>query len=263
MKIQAIESVETESRFSGVKQTLLGAFYGFLIGSAFALVGTSINRILFPDLPLGMDWSLLATLSGWVILGLAVVGAIASLFMERLPSLLIGAAVAAFVALVSALFFSAGSTGMRVIVLIFTLVPMAAMCLPVVLILRWLADKHEEVLQSKQPVTRILPLVLLAIVLGAGSGYFLKMSPRAAEATRFMHQLLQTASGDAKGPLYSLPDLQNHMGTEYQLFQRASESSTEGFDIRAEYSDGYSVTCVVVVYPGNEPYLSECTSTQN
>jgi hypothetical protein len=263
MKIQAVEFVETESRFSGVKQTLLGAFYGFLIGSAFTLVGITINKLLYPDLPLGTDWSLLATLSGWVILGLAVVGAIASLFTERLPSLLIGAAVAGFVALVSALFFSAVSTGMRVIVLIFALVPMAAMCLPVVLILRWLADKHEEVLQSKQRVTSILPFALLAIVLGAGSGYFLKMSPRAVEATRFMHQLLQTAPSDAKGPLYSLPDFQNHIGMDYRLFQRASEASTEGFDIRAEYSDGYSVTCVVVVYPGNKPYLSDCTSTQN
>ncbi len=49
----------------------------------------------------------------------------------------------------------------------------------------------------------------------------------------------------------------------YRLFQKPSETSTEGFDIRAEYPDGYNMTCIVVVYPGQAPYLSDCLSTQN
>lgn len=263
MKIEGVEQFKTEPRLNSVKQTLLGAFYGFLIGSAFVVAGTTINRLLYPDLPLGMDWSLFAMLSGWVILGLALVGGIAFLFRDRLPSLIIGALVAGFIALVSALFFSAVSTGLKVIVLIFALVPMAAMCLPVAWILRWLSEKHEEGLRSDQRSKTILPLVLLAVLLGAGSGYFLKMSPRAAQATRFMHHLLQTAPGDSESRLHQLAGFQNHMDMDYELFQQPSEASTEGFDVRAEYEDGYSLTCVVVIFPGREPRLSDCSSTQN
>jgi hypothetical protein len=263
MKIEGVEPSKTESRLSSVNHALLGAYYGFLMGSAFVVVGTTINRLLYPDLPLGIDWSLFAILAGWVILGLTLVGGIASLFRERFPSLLIGAVVAALVALVSALFFSAVSMGLRVMVLLFALLPIAPMCLPVVWILRWLAEKHEEGLQSHRPFARILPLVLLALLLGAGSGYFLKMSPRAAEATRFMHRLLQTAPGESDNPLLALEGFQAHMSMDYKLFQRLSESYTEGFDLRAEYEDGYRLSCVVVLYPGQEPHLSDCSSTAN
>jgi len=263
MKIQGIGPFETESRLQSIRHVLLGAFYGFLIGSAFVIVGTTINRLLYPDLPLGMDWSFFATLSGWLLPGLTLVGAIAALFRERLTSLLLSAVAAGFVALASALFFSTVSTGMKVIVLIFALVPMAAMCLPVVWILRWLAEKHEEGLDSPRRFTTILPLVLLALVLGAGSGYFLKMPSRAAEATRFIHQMLQTASGDIESPLHQVAGFQNHTGMDYELFQKPSEAFTEGFDVRAEYEDGYSLTCVVVIYPGRAPRVSQCSSIPN
>jgi hypothetical protein len=198
----------------------------------------------------------------WIAVGLAVVGAIASLFTERLPSLIIGGVIAGFFALLSALFVSPVGTGMKFIVLIFALIPMSVMSLPVALILRWLVDKHADALELRQHFVRILPLVLLAVVLGIGSGYFLKMSRRAVQATRLMHHLLQTAPQDANSPLRDLPGFQSHTDMGYQLFQRPSETSTEGFDVRAEYADGYSVTCVVVVYSGFEPYLSDCISTQ-
>jgi len=263
MKLEPVELIQTESRLSDVRYPLVGALYGFLIGNAFVISGATMDRLLYPDLPLGFDWSLFAMRWGWIAVGLALVGAIASLFNERLYGLLAGAVVTGFLALLSALFFSPVTTGMKVLVLIFALVPVSAMSLPVTLILRWLVDKHEDVLYLKQRVAWIIPLILLAIVLGAGSGYFLKMSRRAVTATRFMHQLLQTAPQDAESILHDLPGFQSHMDMTYQLFQRRSESSTEGFDVRAEYNDGYSVNCVVVIYPGHSPYLSGCTSIQD
>ena len=263
MKLEPIELIQVESRFSNIKYILVGALYGFLIGNAFAITASMVDRLLYPDLPLGIDWSLFVMRWGWIGLGLALVGAIASLFSERLPSLLIGAVIAGLLALVSALFLSPVTTGMKLIVLIFALIPMAAMSLPVTLILRWLVDKHENALELKQYIVRIIPLILLAIVLGAGSGYFLKMSRRAVQATRFLHHLLQTAPQNVESPIRDLPGLQSHAGMSYQLFQRTSETSTEGFDVRAEYDDGYNVNCIVVVYPGRDPYLSDCASTQN
>jgi hypothetical protein len=103
----------------------------------------------------------------------------------------------------------------------------------------------------------------LAVILGIGTGYFVKMPRRAVEATRFLHQVLQTAPQDTESPVRDLPGFQSHLGMRYRLFQTPSDTSTEGFDVRAEYEDGYNVNCVVVVYPGNDPYLTDCTSTQN
>lgn len=262
MKLGTIESIQPESRFSPINYILIGVLYGFLVGSAFVIAGSLVDRLLYPDLPLGFDWSLFAMRWGWIALGLAIVGAIASLLNEKIPSLLIGAVVAGVIALLSALFLSPVGMGLKVVVLIFTLIPMAAMSLPVAWILRWFVDKHEQALEFNQQFVKIIPLVFLAILLGVGSGYFLKMSKRAVEATQFFDNLLQTAPQDAKSPLRDIPGIQSHMNMSYQLFQTRSETSTEGFDVRAEYPDGYSLTCVVVVYPGYKPYLSDCTSNQ-
>jgi hypothetical protein len=263
MKLESIGSIQPEPRFRTTTYILVGALYGFLIGNAFVITASTVDRFLYPDLPLGFDWSVFTLRWVWISLGLTVVGAVASLFTERLPSLIVGAVIAGFLALVSALFLSPVAMGMKLIVLIFTLVPMAAMSLPVTLILRWLVDKHEQALEFQPYMARVIPLLLLSIVLGAGTGYFLKMSQRAVEATRFMHHLLQTTPQDAESPIRDLPGLQDHTGSSYRLFQQTSETSTEGFDVRAEYDDGYSVTCIVVVYPGRDPYLSDCQSSQN
>jgi len=263
MKLEPIAFAETESRFRDIRYVLVGALYGFLIGNAFVITASAVDRLLYPDLPLGMDWSLFATRWVWIAPGLALIGAIATLFSEKLPSLLVGAVIAGLLALVSALFLSPVTMGLKVIVLIFTLIPMAVMSLPVTLILRWLVDQHDQALELQQHMTRIIPLVLLAIVLGIGSGYFLKMSKRAVAATRFFDNLLQTAPQDAESPIHDVSGFQDHMDMSYKLLQKTSETSTEGFDVRAEYPDGYSVTCIVVVYPGRDPYLSDCTSAQN
>jgi hypothetical protein len=260
MKLEPLQPPQTESTVRSPQHILAGALYGFLTGSAFVISGTLVDRLLHPDLPLGMDWPLFTTRAVWVVLGLMLIGAITSLFTETLPGLLSGAVVAGFVAMVSALVSASTTLGLKILVLIFTLVPMAALSLPVTLILRWLVDKHDHALQSRR-IAQIAFLVLLAVFLGAGSGYFLKMSRRALDATRYMQQSLQTAPQNANNLIHDLPGFQSHAGMKYELFQTASRSSTEGFDVRAEYKDGYTVNCVVVVYPGSAPYLSDCTSS--
>lgn len=262
MKYETVELGQTESRFSSIPYILVGAFYGFLIGNVFVLTASTVDKLLYPDLPLGIDWPLFAT-RWWIAPGLALVGGVTALFREKLPGVLVGAVFASLLALVSALFLSPVTAGMKLMVLIFILAPIAAMALPIALILRWLVDKHAQTPAPKQPIARILPLVLLAIVLGAGSGAFLKMSGRTAEATRFFHHLLQTASQDSESPIRDVPGLQSHRDMSYRLFPRPSKTSSVGFDIRAEYADGYSLNCTVVVYPGRDPYLSGCTSTPN
>jgi len=263
MKIESVESAEREPRRSQVQHALVGAIYGFLIGTAFVITAATVDHLLYPDLPLGMDWSQLAARWGWIGLGLALIGGLTSLFSETWAGLLAGALTAGLLALINSLLLSPTTTGVKLLVLLFTLTPIAVTTLPVTWLLRWLTEKHEGAMQSKSYVIRIASLVLIAMVLGAGTGYFYKMPPRAVEATRFVHQLLQTAPQDEKSPIHNLPGLRNHTGIRYELIQKPSEFSTEGFDIRAEYRDGYRVNCVVVVYPEREPYLSACKSVEN
>lgn len=263
MKHETVDPGQTESRFSSIPYILAGAFYGFLIGNAFVLTASTVDKLLYSDLPLGFDWPLFATRWGWIALGLTLVGAITALFQERLPGLLAGAVLASLLALVGALFLSPVAAGQKLMVLIFILMPVAAMSLPITLILRWLVDKHAQTREPKRRVIRSLPLILLAIALGVGSGSFSKMSTQAVEATRFLHHLLQTASQDIESPVRDVPGLQSHMDVSYRLFPRPSETSSEGFDIRAEYADGYRLNCTVVVYPRRDPYVSDCTSTPN
>jgi len=262
MKLERVGTMEMQSRFRDVKYMLAGALYGLLIGTMFVISAATVDRLLYPDLSLGMDWSLFLARWVWIALGLALTGAVACLFTEKMPSLLLGSAAAGIVTLVSALFFSTIAIGLKVMLLVFLLLPAAAVSLPLVLILRWLVDRHEQALEEKHILRWVLPLVLLAIVLGLGSGCFMKMSRRALQAVRFMHEVLQTTPDDMQSQVRDLPGFQSHADQEFRLFQTASETSTEGYDVRAEYEDGYSLNCVIVVYPGSNPYISECTSSQ-
>jgi len=257
-----IDSSENETRIQKIRRAMLGALYGLLAGTAFVLISAFIDLLLYPDLPLGVDWSLVA--SRWALIGLsiALIGALTCFFSETWAGLLAGAVTASLLALISALFFSPITAALKLVVLIFTLVPAAAMSLPIAWILRRLAERHALALHLEQTAARIARLVLIALVLGAGFGYFAKMSRREVSALRFMHEALQTMQENPKPQLKDLAGLQEHAVMEYKLFQKDSELSTEGFDVRAEYKDGYIVQCVVVVYPGSSPYLSSCESSE-
>jgi hypothetical protein len=45
---------------------------------------------------------------------------------------------------------------------------------------------------------------------------------------------------------------------EYKLSQASSKISTVGYDIGILYSDGYKITCVLVAYGDQKPYLRGC-----
>ena len=260
MNIKPIEPLQTQSRLPRLPHMLAGAMYGFLLGTAFVLSAAVVDRLLHPDLPLGMDWSALATRVLWIVLGLILIGIAAALFNETIPSLLLGAVLSGILALTSALLSSSTTqTGIKVMVLIFALMPVSAMSLPVTLVLRWLVDRHEKALKL-QRTGQVFLLVLLAIALGAGSGFFMKMSPQALQATRFMDRLMQTAPLDDKNPIHNLPGFASHAAMRYRLFQSPSQYSTEGFDVRAEYPDGYGVRCTVVLYPERDPFETGCES---
>jgi hypothetical protein len=260
--LTAIDTTDKGASRLTVRRAWVGTLYGLLTGTAFVLISAFIDTWLHPNLPLGVDWSL--TSIRWILigLGLALIGALTCLFNETWTGLLAGTITAALIALTSALFLTPMNTALKIIVLVFTLAPIAVMSLPIAWILRRLTERHAAALDSGRSMARIALLILMAVTLGATSGYFMKMSGSAATAVRYLHEALQSANVNETRKISELPGWQEHAGMRYELFQKKSEASTEGYDVRAEYEDGYSLQCTVVVYPGTNPYLASCASNE-
>ena len=255
-----MDGSSNDTRQAKIRRALLGALYGFLVGIAFVFIAAFIDIWLHRDLPLGVNWQLLWERLPLFGLGLAVVGAVTCWWNEAWPGLLSGAATASALALIVALFFSAEvTTGMKFIVLVCILVPMAAMTIPITWIMRWLMEKHVSALQLNASYARIVGLIIVALLLGSAGGYFMKMPGRQLEVTRYVHMLLQDVNaGDS--PISKVQGATEHKGIAYQLYSTKSEFSTEGFDVRAEFDDGYVLKCTAVQYPGRPPYLTACSS---
>ncbi len=148
-----------------------------------------IDIWLNPDLPLGVNWDAFLLRLPSIGLGLALVGAVTCWWNEAWQGLLSGAALASALTLVTALFSSQVGTGMKFVVLVFILVPVAVMTLPVAYLLRRLVERHGRALHEKWAAARILGLVLFAALLGGGLGYFLKTPGRGIEFEPFHPRL--------------------------------------------------------------------------
>ena len=245
-----------------VQAALTGALYGFLIGSAFVLVAAFIDTWLYPNIPFGVDWE--QALSRWTMigLGLALVGGLTCLFTESFYGLVAGTVTAALITLTSALYLTSLSGGAKIIGLIFTLAPIAVMSLPVALAIRRLAENHVRAFHAKWTTPRILLLVLIAMALGTVGGYFMKISYDALLAVEMVHENLQAAPEDQKREFHEVAGMDAHQGMSYSISQRRSMSTTTGYDVQVEYEDGFTVECVVVVYPGTPPYINSCEQVE-
>jgi hypothetical protein len=255
-----MDGVLNDTREMKVRRGLLGAFYGLLAGAVFVLVSAFINIWLHPDLPLGLDTSQLWTRLPLLGLGMALVGAVTCWWNEAWPGLLSGAATAAVLALVFALFPSNGvTTGLKFVVFAFILVPIAAMIVPVAWVLRWFVERHIRALFLSNSFVRIGGLILLAAALASAAGYFTKMTVRQVEATRLMYTLLQNVDAE-KNQLSAVDGMQGHAGQPYELFSKKSDTSTQGYDIRAKYEDGFTVQCTIIMYTQRPPFVNACKS---
>ena len=251
------DGADTAMRRVRMRRAMFGASYGFLSGTAFAFIAAFIDVWLNPDLPLGLDWSMFGTRLFFIGLGLALAGAVTCWWDETWQGLLSGSVTSAALALIFALLSSEVGAGMKLLVLAFILLPIAAMTLPIAWFLRRLTERHAVALHSTWRTARIAGLVLLAIAPGAGGGIFMKTSASELEATRFVHALLQSPTAE-KNPISKVDGVQERFEVPYRLYQSSSVFSTEGYDIRIEYEDGFMVKCAVVLYPGRDPYISTC-----
>jgi hypothetical protein len=255
-----MDGIYNDARQTKTRRALLGAFYGLLAGVVFVLVSAFINIWLNPDLPLGLDSSQLWARLPLLGLGMAVVGAVTCWWNEAWPGLVSGAATAAVLALAFALFTSSGITaGLKVVVLVFILVPIAAMIMPIAWLLRWLVERHIRALSLSSSFVRIGGLMLLALALASVGGYFTKMTSRQVEATRHMHTLLQDLNTE-KNEIRAVNGMAEHEGKPYELYSKKSDTSTQGYDIRAKFEDGFTVQCTIIMYIERPPFVNACKS---
>lgn len=251
--------ITTKDRQAGFKRAALGAFYGLLIGTAFVLVAAYADLWLHPDIPFGVNWPVFMIRFPLIALGLALTGALTCWWSESWYGVLSGSIFLAMLALVTALYTSEVAAETKFILLLFILMPMAVMSLPIILILRSIAASHASALLKNWKVARIALLFIISIALGAGGGYFLKTSAGGVGATRLLDGLLQSVSSE-DNPLQKTEGVQEHASVPYKLYTSRSVTSSEGYDIRVEYTDGFTLHCTVVAYPGYKPYLRSCNS---
>lgn len=256
----------TESPRLRQKRAAFGAAYGLLGGTAYVLTAALVNPLTVPGLPLLMDVPEVAV--QWLLLGLGLMalGAWAAWPAEAWRGVLGGSVVAACL-IIGLNLQSGGSWTVNTLLLLILSVPIAVLCLPVPLLLRWMARQSVAILthQHGRVVGQLALWAGLALALGFAPGLFNRMSARAEIAVRQIQALMQTAvtqspEADLPAALKALPNAREHLAQPYGLSQQRSRLSTEGFDVRVFFADGYVFTCVVVVYPGADqpPFVRGC-----
>ena len=136
---------------------MVGALYGLLTGTAFVLMSAFIDVLLHPDLPLGVDWTLMST--RWILigLGLALIGAADLPVQRNMGGLLAGAIAAGLPRIDQCIVSFPHHVGVKSDgAVLFTLAPIAVMSLPIAWILRRLAERHALALYSERPLHALL-----------------------------------------------------------------------------------------------------------
>lgn len=241
-----------------------GIIYGFLAGIAFGLTVGTVNALLFPDLPIMIEW--VPAITTGVILGfvLALIGALTGWFAERVVGIGIGALATAIVGLGVQLFV-VGVGAIGILMLVFLSLPISVISLPIALAMRGMSDRRVRILaEVEQPWKRVGALSLLvvgALILGILPGTFQRMGIREERSARLVHAALQMSPTDPeqarKLPVNTMPGLKEHLGQPYRLKVTPSKISSVGYDVHVLYDDGFAMTCVTVAY-SLIPYMRSC-----
>jgi hypothetical protein len=248
------------------RRILAGAMYGFIGGTAYSLLAGTVDALTHPGLPIYIDWGGIAFMWLWLGLGLAFFGALTGWFMETVKGILIGSVSLSLTVLAVNLTLSSVRGAITIVMLLAMALPVAAVCVPIIWALRWIAERHVHTLDEPDKSKRARGLTLLVVValaVGLVPAAFQRMSAPAEQSVRIVDGLLQQAaagqvSEDQNLPLAKLPKFAAHIGTGYKLIQHRSKVSMVGYDISIIFSDGYKVTCVLVAYEGKEPYFRGC-----
>jgi hypothetical protein len=151
---------------------------------------------------------------------------------------------------------------MNLVVLVGLVVPFTGMMIPVAYIFFWLTRRfmHAHISRGWERLGIFIINGLVIILLGLLPGLYAKFNPRAEKAVYMVHTMLQeTANSDSlPKPLAKSEGFSEHRAEAYTLSQVPSVYSTVGVDVTAHYADGYSLRCTVILYPGQDAYITPC-----
>lgn len=210
-KIMAQQETFAERRL----RMLPGAMYGLVIASTYALVGSMVNQLSFPDLPVGVDWrSLLQT---WLFsaVWLGVGGAFINWFTQTEESMVTGLLVMTLIALGAGALTLEGKLPAQFGKILLLALPVMAISLVMTITLRWLGVRHADSVEREQTLwtKSIAILAALALAIGGLTGFGLtRWGDSTLSAARYVHERLQTLAVEpvqAEGffPLNDVPGL--------------------------------------------------------
>ena len=243
-----------------------GVVYGLIIATTYALVGSLVNQLSFPDLPVGVDWrSLLMTwlfLAVWLGLG----GGFINWFTQTEEALVTSLLVMTLIALgASALTFEGDLPAQFGKILLLAL-PVIAISLVMTITLRWLGVRHADNVEREKTLwtKSVAILVAIALVIGGLTGLGLtRWSEKTSRGVRYVHSRLQTLAAEPVQaesffPLNDVPGLASHLGMPYILYGRSSGQSVTAVEVTVKFKDGYHITCLLLVFPDTTPFLRAC-----
>jgi hypothetical protein len=258
--------VQQETPAERRQRMVPGAIYGLLIATTYALVGSMVNQLSFPDLPVGGDWRNLFITWLFFAVWLGVGGAFINWFTQTEESMVTGLLVMTLIALCAGALALEGDLPAQFGKILLLALPVMAISLVMTITLRWLGVRHAEIVEREKTLkTRgIAILMAIAFAIGGLTGFSLtRWGDSTLSAVRYVHNRLQTLAADpnqseAFFPLNDVPGLTPRLGMPYTLHGKPSGQSVVAVNVTTNFDDGYRITCVLLVFSDQPPFLRAC-----
>ena len=248
------------------QRMLPGAIYGLIIAGSYALIGSIVNQLSFPDVPVGVNWGYLLITSLFFAVWLGIGGAFVNWFTQTEEGFVISLLVMSAIALAASWLTFAGPLPTQLGKILLLVLPVLAISLLMTLTLRWLGVQHADTLEKANidKRRRIVGLIMVAILIGGGTGFALTRWPSATQrAVRHIHQNIQALAADSSSSetlflLRDVPGIKAHLNTPYTLRGKPSGQSVVAVEVNIDFQDGYQVACVLLVFPDQVPFPRTC-----
>jgi len=249
------------------QRMLPGTMYGIIIASSYAVVSGGINKLSFPDLPIGIDWRNLLMTWLFFTVWLGAGGGFINWFTQTEEGFVISVFVMTLTSFGAVTLTLEGDLTNRFGKMLLLALPIIAISLLMTIMLRWLGVRHAEIVEKeKTRQTRGIPiLVTVALIIGGLTGFALtRWGDSTFIGVNNIHSRLQTAVAEPIKvnelfPINDLPELASHLGSPYTLLGKPYGQLIGTVEVTANFKDGYQFTCVIVVVePARLPSLRIC-----
>jgi hypothetical protein len=243
-----------------------GAIYGAVIAASYFLMGSFVNQLSFPDIPVGVHWQNLWLASLFFALWLALGGAFVNWFTQTEEGLLISLLVMSMIALAASWLTFEGPLPMQLGKIILLMLPVLAISLLMTITLRWLGVQHANTFEAEPALRRrrLLALLAIAMLIGGGTGAALTRWTTATQrAVRYIDENMQNLAADPSGLessflLRDVPQMRSHLNGPYTLRGKPSGQSVVAVDVNIDFADGYRMACVLLIFPDQPPFPRAC-----